>query len=44
MIKIGFIDDENYPLAFVVLVENGGSGAGVAGSIAAQVLQRATAQ
>ena len=37
----GFIDDENYPLAFVVLVENGGSGAGVAGSIAAQVLQAA---
>lgn len=37
----GFIDDEDLPLAFVVLVENGGGGAAVAGSIAAQVLQAA---
>lgn len=38
----GFIDDPNHPLAFVVLVENGGSGASVAGSIAAKVLAQAT--
>lgn len=40
----GFIDDESCPLAFVVLVENGGSGANVAGGIAAQVLKQAAAQ
>ena len=40
---VGFVDDVNTPLAFVVLVENGGSGASVAGSIAAQVLAQATA-
>lgn len=37
----GFLDDPNHPLAFVVLVENGGSGATVAGNIASQVLQKA---
>lgn len=37
----GFLDDTRHPLAFVVLVENGGSGATVAGNIASQVLQRA---
>lgn len=37
----GFLDDARHPLAFVVLVENGGSGATVAGNIASQVLQRA---
>lgn len=37
----GFIDDPDHPLAFVVLVENGGSGASVAGSIAAAVLKQA---
>lgn len=35
----GFIDDASHPYAFVVLVENGGSGASVAGSIAADILQ-----
>lgn len=34
----GFIRDEAHPYAFVVLVENGGSGSAVAGNIAAQVL------
>lgn len=34
----GFIDDSSHPYAFVVLVENGGGGASVAGSIAATVL------
>ena len=34
----GFLLDEDYPYAFVVLVENGGSGADAAGSVAAQVL------
>lgn len=37
----GFLDDAEHPLAFVVLVENGGSGASVAGNIASQVLQKA---
>lgn len=37
----GFLDDPQHPLAFVVLVENGGSGATVAGNIASQVLQKA---
>ena len=36
----GFTDDESH-LAFVVVVEHGGSGADVAGSIAATVLQQA---
>ena len=40
---VGFVDDVNTPLAFLVLVENGGSGASVAGSIAAQVLAQAAA-
>lgn len=40
---VGFIDDVQTPLAFVVLVENGGSGASVAGSIAAKMLALATA-
>lgn len=35
----GFVQDEAYPLAFVVFVENGGSGSGVAAPLAAQVLQ-----
>lgn len=37
----GFIDDSSCPLAFVVLVENGGGGSDVAGSIAASILQQA---
>lgn len=35
----GFLDREDYPLAFVVVIENGGSGASVAGPVAANVLQ-----
>lgn len=37
----GFIDDITCPLAFVVIVENGGGGSDVAGSIAASLLQQA---
>ncbi len=37
----GFLDDEDHPLAFVVMVEEGGSGAGTAGRIANTVLQKA---
>lgn len=37
---VGFNDDEDLPLAFVVLVENGGSGAQVAGRVASTVLQK----
>lgn len=35
---VGFLDDEDNPYAFVVLVEHGGSGAKVAGSVANTVL------
>jgi penicillin-binding protein A len=35
----GFIRNEGYPYAFVVLVENGGSGSDVAGKVANTVLQ-----
>ena len=35
----GFLDDTEHPYAFIVLVENGGGGASVAGEIAATVLQ-----
>ncbi len=38
---VGFIDDEEYPYAFVVVVENGGWGSSVAGSVAAAVLEAA---
>ena len=34
----GFLRNEDAPYAFVVLVENGGSGSDVAGSVAAKVL------
>ncbi len=37
----GFLDDPAQPLAFVVLVENGGGGADVAGPIASRLLQLA---
>lgn len=37
----GFLDDPQHPFAFTVIVENGGSGAQVAGSIASTVLQQA---
>lgn len=35
----GFLDDPDHPYAFIVLVENGGGGAKVAGSVANRVLQ-----
>ena len=37
----GFLRDENLPLAFVVVVENGGGGAETAGPIAARILRMA---
>ena len=36
---VGFMDDEEYPYAFVVLVEHGNSGSQTAGPIANKVLQ-----
>ncbi|MGI6766827.1 MAG: penicillin-binding transpeptidase domain-containing protein [Lentihominibacter sp.] len=36
---VGFLDDEEHPYAFVVLVENGGYGIDAAGSVANTVLQ-----
>lgn len=39
----GFIQSKDYPLAFIVIVENGGSGSGVAGPIAGQVLKACVA-
>lgn len=41
---VGFLDREDYPLAFVVVVENGGGGSKVAGSVAAKVLKAAVAE
>ena len=38
---VGFLNDEAHPYAFVVLVENGGSGLGSAGAVANTVLQAA---
>lgn len=35
----GFLDDEEHPYAFIVLVEKGGYGSAVAGSVANKVLQ-----
>lgn len=35
----GFLDDPDHPYAFIVLVEHGGGGAKVAGSVANKVLQ-----
>ena len=37
----GFLDDDYHPLAFVVLVEEGGYGSAVAGPVANTVLQQA---
>ena len=37
----GFVDDAQHPWAFIVLVENGGSGASTAGSVAEKVLRAA---
>jgi len=39
----GYLDDPDHPLAFVAMVENGGSGVGTAGYIVSQVLQLAVA-
>lgn len=36
----GFLDDEEHPYAFIVLVEKGGYGSDVAGSVANKVLQK----
>jgi len=38
---VGYITNEDYPLAFVVIVENGGGGTAVAGPVASRVLQAA---
>jgi len=38
---VGYITNEDFPLAFVVIVENGGGGTAVAGPIANRVLQEA---
>lgn len=38
---VGFLDDEDHPFAFVVMVEEGGSGARTAGRVANTVLQQA---
>lgn len=40
---VGFMDREDYPLAFVVVVENGGAGSTVAGAVAGKVLKAAVA-
>ena len=37
----GFLARDDYPLAFVVLIENGGSGSGAAAAVAGTVLQAA---
>ena len=37
----GFLAREDYPLAFVVLIENGGIGSQTAASVARRVLQTA---
>ncbi len=37
----GFVQNEDYPLAFAVIVENGGSGSGVAAPVAAAALKSA---
>ena len=39
----GFIQSNEYPLAFIVIVENGGSGSAVAGPIAGDVLRACVA-
>ena len=38
---VGFITNPDFPLAFVVIVENGGGGTAVASPIANRVLQAA---
>lgn len=41
---IGFITNEEHPLAFVVLIENGGGGSSAAGSVANTILQAAVSK
>jgi peptidoglycan glycosyltransferase len=41
---VGFLDREDCPLAFVVVVENGGSGSKVAGAVAGKVLKEAVSE
>ena len=41
---VGYIENDGFPLAFAVIVENGGGGQSVAGSIANKVLQAAIAE
>lgn len=38
---VGFVEDSQYPYAFVVVVENGGWGSSVAGGVAASLLKAA---
>ena len=40
----GFLQDEKNPYAFVVVIENGGSGLGAAGVLANTVLQAAVSK
>lgn len=40
----GFLDDPDHPLAFTVVVENGGGGADIAGPIASHILQMAVGE
>lgn len=37
----GYLDRDDFPLAFVVVIENGGSGSTVAGAVAAKVMKEA---
>lgn len=37
----GYLDRDDFPLAFVVVIENGGSGSTVAGAVAARVMKEA---
>ena len=37
---VGFIDNEDYPLAFVVWIKNGGTGYASAGPVAKDVLNK----
>jgi len=41
---VGFLNDKDHPLAFTVIIENGGGGLGNAGPVANAVLQAAVAE
>ena len=41
---VGFLNDEDNPLAFTVIIENGGGGLANAGPVANAVLQAAVAE